>query len=317
MNHHELFAGIPGIQGIMQGFARRVAGLGRLPGSPEAPRKAARRSADVVVVGAGPSGMSVAAHLARAGRAVEVLDDQLQPGGGSTALAPADAEAFDAIGNRFRAAIASGDVRLRSRTTAGAIYGRDLLVSGPDGIEILEARALVLACGAHDGALAFENNDAPGVMSARAAGWLLSRGVLVGERIVVVVPAGGGPFGESFARAASASSDALEVTVVRGDPVAVKGGGGAKAVRVRTSAGREETYDADAVLIDAPRSPAYELAEQAGASVVHEPRGFVVQTDEGLFAPGMWAVGEVTGLPFEAGALEANAAAVAARIASA
>src|SRR3984957_18000592 len=28
MNHHELFAGVPGLQGLMQTFARRVAGLG-------------------------------------------------------------------------------------------------------------------------------------------------------------------------------------------------------------------------------------------------------------------------------------------------
>ena len=31
LNHHELFAGVPGVQSIMQSFARRVAGLGRLP----------------------------------------------------------------------------------------------------------------------------------------------------------------------------------------------------------------------------------------------------------------------------------------------
>ncbi|HEY2512796.1 MAG TPA: (2Fe-2S)-binding protein, partial [Polyangiaceae bacterium] len=42
MNHHELFAGIPGLQGIMQSFARRVAGLGRLPGEVSAPREARR-----------------------------------------------------------------------------------------------------------------------------------------------------------------------------------------------------------------------------------------------------------------------------------
>ncbi len=33
MNHHELFAGVPGVQRVLQGFARRVAGLGRLPGA--------------------------------------------------------------------------------------------------------------------------------------------------------------------------------------------------------------------------------------------------------------------------------------------
>src|ERR1700730_17951092 len=31
MNHHELLAGVPGMERILQGLARRVAGLGKLP----------------------------------------------------------------------------------------------------------------------------------------------------------------------------------------------------------------------------------------------------------------------------------------------
>ncbi len=310
MNHHELFAGVPGIQGIMQGFARRVAGLGKLPGEPTPTRKASRRKADVVVVGAGPSGMAVATRLAEAGRAVEVLDDQLELGGGVTALAPSDAATFGGIREAFDALVASGGVRLRSRTTAGAVYGRDLLVAGVDGVEIVEPRVLVLACGAHDGALAFENNDVPGVMSARAAGWLLSRGVLVGERIAVVIPDGGGPFGESFARAAASIA---KVEVVHGEPIAVRGVGHVKGVRVRVGA-EERKIDADAVLVDAPRSPAYELCQQAGAELVHEPRGFVTRTDQGRIADGVWATGEVVGLTFDAAVLADDADRVARRI---
>ena len=49
------------------------------------------------------------------------------------------------------------------------------------------------------------------------------------------------------------------------------------------------------MLIDAPRSPAYELAEQVGATLVHEPRGFVVKTDGGRIADGIYAVGEMAG----------------------
>src|SRR5437867_1026033 len=41
MNHHELFAGVPGVQRIMQTFARRVAGLGKLPTEAVAPRASA------------------------------------------------------------------------------------------------------------------------------------------------------------------------------------------------------------------------------------------------------------------------------------
>jgi sarcosine oxidase subunit alpha len=316
LNHHELFAGVPGVQAIMQGLARRVAGLGRLPLEPVPARKATRRTVDVVVVGAGPSGMAVTSRLASADLRVEVIDDMLEPGGGATALAPDDAATFASIRAPFDAAVASGAIRLRSRTTAGAVYGEDLLVVGGEGAEILSAGALVLACGGHDGVLAFEGNDVPGVMSARAAGWLLARGVLVGARIAVVVTAGGGPFGESFARAASAHA---EVQVVHGDPLGVRGASRVKAVRVRTAKGELELA-CDAVLVDAPRSPAFELCEQAGAAIVHEPRGFVVRTgfegQEGRIGQRIWATGEVVGLPLDAASLDAHGALVAKQIAA-
>ena len=311
MNHHELFAGIPGIQGVMQVFARRVAGLGRLPAQAEAPRAAARRSADVVIVGAGPSGMAVASRLAERGRAVELIDDQLAPGGGITALSAASARGFDAIYASCMDHVASGRIRMRSSTIAGGMYGRDLLVVGPQGAEVLEARALVLACGAHDGALAFEGNDVPGVMSARAAGWLLARGVVVGKRVVVVTPAGGGPFGASFAAAAKGVT---VVTLVHGEPLRIRGASHVKAVVVRDVSGTEKEHAADAVLIDAPRSPAYELAEQLGAELAHEPRGFVVRTNEGRIADSIYAVGEMCGTAFEAAAITAEAARVSALI---
>src|SRR5271169_5125135 len=86
MNHHELFAGVPGVQRVMPAFARRVAGLGKLPAEAGAPRQARRRDADVVVVGSGPAGMGAALALAGKGRQVEVLDDDLVWGGSTRAL---------------------------------------------------------------------------------------------------------------------------------------------------------------------------------------------------------------------------------------
>jgi thioredoxin reductase len=188
-------------------------------------------------------------------------------------------------------------------------------VVGPDGAEVLEARTLVLASGAHDGALAFEGNDVPGVMSARAAGMLLASNVLAGKRIVIVVSGGGGPFGESFARAVG---DRAKVTVVHGEPVRVRGSSRAKAIVVRDAGAKaiEREHPADIVLVDAPRSPAYELAEQAGAQLVHEPRGFVVRAEGGRIAKGIYAVGELTGTAFEAAAIAGDAARVAASIAA-
>ncbi len=308
MNHHELFAGIPGVQGVMQAFARRVAGLGKLPVSSVGPRKAARRTIDVLVVGAGPSGMAVATRLARAGRDVEILDDQLAPGGGIAALAPEDAESFASLRADFERETARKTVRMRTSTTAAGLYGRDLLVVGEGGAEIVEARALVLACGAHDGQLAFEGNDLPGVMSARAAGWLLARGILVGREIALFVAQGGGPFGASFVRAVAAlpTEHRPNVTRLSGAPTGVRGTTRPKSVEFLGEGGPREIR-ADAVLVDAPRAPAYELAAQAGASLEREDRGFVVRTTAGRVGSGIFACGELTGIPFDAAAIGQDA----------
>ena len=311
MNHHELFAGVPGIQNVMQLFARRVAGLGRLPGEGAEnalPRRAQRRAADVVIVGGGPAGMAIATKLAAARRSVEVIDDQLAIGGSAGALHGAVAESFASIRASFMNLVAKGAIRARPETVAGGLFEHDLLVVGPEGAEVLEAKALVLACGAHDGVLAFEGNDVPGVMSARAGCVLLAHGVAPGSKVVVVEPPGGGPFGAIFA------AQVPSATLVRGEPVRVKGSNRAKGVVVRGLDGKEQSLACDAVLIDAPRSPAYELAEQAGAELFHEPRGYVVRTEGGRVKRGVFALGELTGTPLDARAIAEEAGRVAATL---
>lgn len=279
LDHHELFAGVPGVERVMHAFARRVAGLGRLPDEARAPRAARRREADALVVGAGPAGAAAALELARRGREVEVVHDDLEPGGVALALG-----GFDALIAELRAA---PSVRVRGRTVAGAVHGDDVLLVGPEGAEVVRARTVVLAPGAHDGAVAFEGNDLPGVMSARAGAVLARRGVVLGKRRVVVA------LGEG--RYAAALAALAEVEVVRGAPIAARGGSRVKGVVVRGEDGKERSLACDALFVDAPSSPAYELCAQAGAALRHEPRGYLAPA--GKIRDGFWAVGEVTGAP--------------------
>jgi sarcosine oxidase subunit alpha len=297
MNHHELLAGVPGVSRVMQGLARRIAGLGTLPGGSDRepapdvpPPPAIRRAADAVVIGAGPFGMAAAVELASRGRTVEVVDDDLAWGGSLRALA-ADAGSNDPwkdLAARFERAL-DGGVRLRSRTTAAGIYGDDLLLASPEGVDVVTAGTLVLAPGAHDGVVAFLGNDVPGVMSARAGCRLLSHGVVPGKRAVAVSPTAESPFVEAYARARP------ETTRVVGTPLAVRGTGRVRGVTVATRGGKVE-LPCDVLLVDAPRAPAYELAAQAGARLAHVAEGFVVVADPGgTVRPGVLALGEVTG----------------------
>ena len=301
MDHHELLAGVPGAGRVMQALARQVAGLGRLPREVKGPSPAGRRDADALVIGCGPAGMAAGLALAARGRHVELVDDDLEVGGSLVALAGEARAPWEPLLARFRDAMASGRVGVRLRTTAAAIYGDDVLVAGESGVEVVTARTLVLAPGAYDGVVAFEGNDLPGVVSARAAGRLLAHGLRPGKRTVVVCTPGGGPFGAALAGACPA--------VERVDGVPVRAGGSSRVRRVEIG---ERTLPCDLLVIDAPRAPAYELCAQAGAELTHEPRGFVVRPSAGnRIREGVFACGEVVGTPLDLTRIEQEAAAIA------
>jgi len=336
MNHHELLAGVPGLQRVFQGLARRVAGIGRLPDAAATPRAARRRDVDVLVVGAGPAGMAAATVLAARGREVEVVDDDLAWGGAARILEGVAPGPWRSSMTAFAGVLARGQVRLSLRTTAAGIYGDDVLLAReaddeagerPDAgvrVEVVRARTLVLAPGAHDGGVAFEGNDVPGVLSARAGCRLLAHRVVVGARVVVACIDGGGPYGRAFA---AAQPGAL---VVRGAPRRVSGSSRIKAVTFAggeggaggkgganggAGAGGERRVPCDALLIDAPGAPAYELGSQAGAQLSHEVRGFVVRAGRGgRIRDGVFAIGEAVGTALEPEAIASAARDLAAKV---
>jgi sarcosine oxidase subunit alpha len=305
MNHHELLAGVPGVQRMFQGIARRVAGLGQLPEGTVAPRAAMRRELDALVVGSGPAGMAAAIALAGRGRAVEVIDDDLEWGGDARILRGAGVDDWTGLLEAFGEAVAAGRIGLSVGTTAAGIYGDDVLVvrgaASESSVEVVRARTLVLAPGAHDGALSFEGNDVPGVLSARAACRLLGRGVVPGAKVILVRAGAGSAFGRAYGSADSAAE------VVEGVPVQVMGNTRPKGVTVATAEGKRR-FPCDAVLIDAPPSPSYELCGQAGGQLSHEARGYVVGTSaRGRLRPGVFAIGGVTGRPVDPAVLAGDA----------
>jgi sarcosine oxidase subunit alpha len=314
MNHHELMAGVPVARSAVEALARQVAGLGKLPepaAGPAVPLPPARRRAvDVLVVGAGPSGMASALEWTRRGRAVEIVDDDATWGRTARALDDTDparpaSDRWKPLLDAFAAGIGIGAVgsavSLTLRSTVAGIYGDDVLLRTAAGLEVLAARTLVLAPGSHDGVLAFEGNDLPGVMSARAACTLLSCGVRAGKRVVVASPDEPSHFADAYARGDPAA------VRVRGVPVRAHGMRKVRAVTLRTPEG-DRLEPCDAIVIDAPRAPAYELCAQAGAELEAMPYGFRVRTGPGsTIRPSVFAVGEVVGTPLEPAAVLAEA----------
>ena len=288
IDHHRLFAGIRGVSNVVSRFARRVAGLGRLPSQTGRTRPAERRELDVLVVGAGQAGLSAAAGLG--GLGVLVADDALAPGGSLAALDPKRARSL------IDGANGSGAELALATTVAGLFREPEdpdarvwALLVGPFGATLARARAVVLAPGAHDPVHAFGNDDLPGVLSARAALCLLAGGVVIGKRIALV---GRGRFADALAANALFQSERVDPDSL----VRASGRSRVSSLVVREGE-RERKLALDAVLIDGPGAPSFELAMQAGANVRFDPeRGYAPIVDEnGVAAARVWCAGSVTG----------------------
>lgn len=319
MNHHEMFAGVPGIQQVMQAFARRVSGLGELPDAPAEPVAPMRTvHADVLIAGGGPFGMAAARALEAAGVRTLLVDDRLALGG-TLRCFPAGASFAGKPVEHTLEQLSSGvgDVLLES-TVLGVLEGDDWMIATADGLVRARARAHVVATGAHDPTPLFEGNDLPGVLSARAAGRLLREGVLCGDEIVLD---GDGLHARAFA--AAAREHGAKVTMVSG-VTSVRG-----LSRVRSAVVGDRRLDCDAVVFDAPPAPSFELAVQAGGAVRHRPAGYgVVTDDDGRVvadpgprdappSPRLFALGEVTTAALDPKVWDAAAARLATAIAGA
>jgi methylglutamate dehydrogenase subunit C len=188
---------------VYEPMIRRAAGLGKLSGKHDlGTYEQAFAFCDLLVIGAGPTGLIAALTAARAGVDVILADEDATIGGRllSESLqidgAPAN-EWADAVLTELKA---MPNVRLMTRTTVtgaydhgtyGAVERVGLHLPARDGLprecfwRITAAQA-ILASGAIERAIAFENNDRPGIMMASAIRTYLHRyGVAAGKRVTL------------------------------------------------------------------------------------------------------------------------------------
>jgi sarcosine oxidase subunit alpha len=143
---------------------------------------------DVLVLGAGPSGLAAALAAAEQGAAVLLADENASLGGSGLYARGGQSEGAD----RTRALIerVCAHARIRVLTSAYAAgYYADLwvpLVTRECMVKV-RARSIVVAQGAWEQPVVFRGNDLPGVMLASAAQRLLYRhAVVAGSRIAVL-----------------------------------------------------------------------------------------------------------------------------------
>ena len=176
---------------------RRVGGLGSIDinGAHDDHFSTVNRHADVVVVGGGPAGMAAALAAADGGASVMLIDDQPGMGGhlrynGQVLPDPASGESRHAVevARSMVAAVShSPNVEVLNDATAFGLYqDRLVAVLTGEGVVRVRAKQVVLATGAQETPLLFENNDLPGIMLSSAARRLIALyGIRPGRRAVI------------------------------------------------------------------------------------------------------------------------------------
>jgi sarcosine oxidase subunit alpha len=185
--------------------AHGIPGQGRLSQDPDPARyDAMHHHVDVLIIGAGPTGLTAALNAARAGARVALIDEQSEAGGSLLSTA----EILDGVpaASWVAAAVAElagyPDVLHLQRTTAFGSYDDGFVLAlqrrtdhlgaqapkhlSRQRIWRLRAKFIVVATGAHERPVVFADNDRPGIMLAGAARTYLNRyGVLPGRDAVV------------------------------------------------------------------------------------------------------------------------------------
>lgn len=152
-------------------------------------------TATVVVVGAGPAGLSAASAAARAGARTVLFEEGAQAGGqllyrllpaelkpGEPAVRPRE------LASRLVSEAQNAGVEIHTESVvAGCFGGHEILVAQDDGAQRITYDAMIVAAGSTDLPYPFPGATFPGVFSARALQNLLNRHrVRPGRRFAII-----------------------------------------------------------------------------------------------------------------------------------
>ncbi|HBD91099.1 MAG TPA: sarcosine oxidase subunit alpha [Gemmobacter sp.] len=190
-------------EGLYEPLIRRAAGLGSLSGRhDDGEYEKAFAFCDLLVIGAGPTGLAAALEAGRAGADVILADEDARMGGrllSETHLLDG-APGAGWVAQVLAELASLPNVRLMPRTTVTGAYDHGTFGALERvGLHLparphlprecfwrIVAKRAILAAGALERPIAFENNDRPGIMLASAVRSYLNRyGVAPGQRVTV------------------------------------------------------------------------------------------------------------------------------------
>ncbi|MDO8984222.1 sarcosine oxidase subunit alpha family protein [Cypionkella sp.] len=304
---------------IYEPIIRRAAGLGSLSkqDDPDDYDKGFLHC-DLLIIGAGPAGLSAALTAGRAGARVILADEDFRMGGRLNAetLDVGGAAGADWAMNVVLELSTMQNVRLMPRTTVlGAfdhgIYSAVERVSDHLATPLpgkprqilwrIYTKRTILAAGATERPIAFENNDRPGIMLAGALRAYANRwGVAVGEKIAVFTNNDDG-----LRTVSDLKAKGLNVTLIdarKGDEVIDSAGRlGLKSITVRRGNGQTETLQVSALGVSGGWNPNLNIASNH--------RGRPIWDDQMCaFLPAPESIAGMTCVGAAAGAMSTHAA---------
>jgi sarcosine oxidase subunit alpha len=279
---------------------------------------------DVLVIGAGPSGLSAALACADAGAKVCVVDENARIGGSLTYQRGGNAGALELLRDLGERVNGHPDIAVRPGTLAAGYYVDHWLpLIENQRMTKMRARAVIVASGVFEQPAVFRNNDLPGVMLASAAQRLIYRYAVRPMQSAVVLTANDEGYEAAFdlrsngirvdavvdLRSDGASSAAAAKLAQAG--VRIYGGHGIHELRTKGSrvgaavicpvlasgeldTARQEIIGCDGVLMSVGYVPAAALLYQAGTRMRFDDT--IQQFVPDALPPGVFAAGRVNGI---------------------
>jgi sarcosine oxidase subunit alpha len=300
---------------------RHITGLGRVDlTAPRRPTPKRYDFCDVLVVGAGPSGLAAALAAAERGAQVLLVDENTAPGGSGLYARGGERAGADEVSALVKAVGAHSRIRLLAHTYAAGYYADHwVALVAPECLIKVRARSVVIAQGAYEMPAVFRGNDLPGVMLASAAQRLIYRYAVAPATRIAVLTANP----EGYAAAQDALAHGIGVAAVldlrsdRGElsretataltragvalhqgvtPLEASGrGNGLAELLYRTAAtgAAPQRLALDGLWMSVGFAPANALLHQAGAAVRYEPAAEQFVPDQ--LPDGVYACGKING----------------------
>ena len=192
---------------VYEKIIRKAAGLGSAATEPDPDTyEHAHAHCDILIVGAGPTGISTALAAAKTGGRVIIVEEKFNVGGMVSTLNNIDGmDAPQWCAENIEKLKEMKNVKVMNRTVLFGYYDHNMTValervtdhmadlSGhlPNHLPrqrmwTIRAKEVVLACGAQERPLVFGNNDRPGIMLAGAVRLFIEKyGAIAGKKVVV------------------------------------------------------------------------------------------------------------------------------------